>query len=370
MKIGIDAHSVGTRQTGNETYTRHLVKQLSLLPGDDFEYVVYFTSPEAVENPFFFNPRFASKLIRPANPFLRIPLAFPLALERASVDIFHAQYILPPYVPCKSVLTVHDVCYERFPKFFTSYDYVRNRILVPWSAKRADLILTVSEMSKRDIEHYYGISPDRIVVSYPGIADHCCPVSSDRAWTRLAEGYRLTDPFILYVGNLQPRKNVASLVRAYNQLRSRGRIEHKLVIVGRKAWLFEDVFAAVAEAPRLDDIIFTGYVPTEDLPYFYSAASAFVFPSFFEGFGSPVVEAMACGAPTITSRGSALEEVAGDGAVLIDPFSLTELSGAMELVANDSDLQNDLRQRGLARSKRFSYRETAELTRKAYSRLS
>jgi glycosyltransferase involved in cell wall biosynthesis len=186
---------------------------------------------------------------------------------------------------------------------------------------------------------------------------------------RLRETYRIEAPFILYVGNLEPRKNLSRLLQAFAELKRKERIVHKLVIVGPKAWLCNGIFETIKDHSLTAEIVLTGYIPANDLPLFYNAASFMICPSVFEGFGLPVVEAMACGTPVITSLGSSLEEITGDSALLVDPYSVSSIVMAMDKVANNLDLQRDLHNAALACAARFSFRRMAEQTRSVYQRL-
>jgi glycosyltransferase involved in cell wall biosynthesis len=366
MRIGIDAHCIGQRKTGNETYTHSLVKHLGLLEPDGIEYVVYLTSKASQTGEVFDGPRSRAKLIRPETPYLRIPFGFALESRSEKLDLIHAQYFLPHHLRCRTVLTVHDVLYERYPEFFTKMDLYRNKIGVPWSCRRADHIITVSESSKRDLIEIYGLEPSRITVTYHGPDDGYRPLDQEDAKDYLRRRYRLEGQFILYVGAIQPRKNVPRLLSAFAELKRKHRIPEKLVIVGPKAWLVTDVFRAIENHSAKDDVVVTGYVPQEDLAYFYNAATVFVYVPICEGFGLPVLEAIACGTPTITSRCSSLEEVAGGATVLVDPLDGPAIASAIENVLSNADLRARLRVLGLARSSQFSCREMAVRTQAVY----
>jgi glycosyltransferase involved in cell wall biosynthesis len=365
MRIGIDAHCIGQRKTGNETYTRNLVKYLGLLEPNGTDYIVYLTSNAGRNEKGLAGPRSRTKLIRPETPYLRIPIGFALESRAEKLDVFHAQYLLPHHLSCRTVLTVHDVLFERYPELFTKLDLYRNKIGIPWSCRRANHIITVSESSKRDLIEIYGLDPSRITVTYHGPDDSYHSLDQEEAREYLRRRYGLDGEFILYVGTIQPRKNVPRLVSAFAELKRKRRIPHKLVIVGPKAWLATEAFRAI-ENQSNGDVVVTGYVPQEDLAYFYNAATVFVYVPICEGFGLPVLEAFACGTPTITSRGSSLEEVAGGAAVLVDPLDVLAIASAIENVVSNSDLRARLRALGLARSSHFSCREMAVRTQAVY----
>jgi glycosyltransferase involved in cell wall biosynthesis len=368
VRIGIDAHCLGQGKTGNETYTYNLVKNLSLLEPDGIDYLIYLTSRGESESGCLTGPGFRTKRIRPENPFIRIPISFAIESRTESLNLLHAQYFLPHHLNCQTVLTVHDVLYERFPHFFTKADYYRNKIGIPWSCRRADHIITVSESSKQDLMSFYGLRPERITVTYHG-ADACYrPIDKEESKERLRK-YGIREDFILYVGTIQPRKNIPRLLSAFAQLKQKKKLPHKLVIVGPKAWLVEETSRALRDHPAKDDIIVTGYVPRYDLPYFYNAATVFAYVSIAEGFGLPVLEAMACGVPTVTSRGSALEEIAGGAAALVDPLDDVAIASTILDLLLDADRRANLRALGLQRSAQFTYRKMALQTQAIYHQL-
>ncbi len=349
MKIAIDAHSLGTQAGGNETYYRQLIRGLAQEP-DRNQYTLLHTHPftlKEIEN----DPRFILRRI-PQNPALRLSAALPLALRQIKPDVFHCQYIRPLWGRHKTVVTIHDLAYEHFPEFFHPLEVVRMKKLVRWTAKSADRILTVSEFSARDIAERFGVPPDKIAVTYQAAAPDFHPRDKNTSQEHLAQAYGIRAPFILYVGRIQARKNLPRLVEAYARIRQRGD-GVQLVIVGKKDWQSELLLKKVLESGLESSVIFTGFVPFSDLPLFYNAAEAFVFPSFFEGFGLPVIESMASGVPTITSYGSSLQEVAGEGALLIEPADTDSIAAAIEKVLDDPELRQSLIARGLKRASQF-----------------
>jgi glycosyltransferase involved in cell wall biosynthesis len=368
MRIGIDAHRIGTRSTGSQTYVYNLLKHLALLESHGEEYAVYLEPAQRIEE-LESHPSFRTRTIWTSSAPLRYAWFYPLEGWRKRFDVFHAQYSLPPLLRGRSVLTVFDLAYERFPQFFRRKIRTQMKFMIRESCRRADHIITISESSKRDLIEIYKIDPKRITVTYPGAMDSCRPMGLGLVWDRLRDAYNLDSPYILYVGNLEPRKNLSRLLEAYAELRRRERINHKLVIVGQKDWLYHEVFETIRIRSLENDVAFTGYIPADDLPAFYNGASVMVYPSIFEGFGLPVVEAMACGTPVITSTGSSLEEIAKDAALLVDPFSVSSISTAIEKVVNSLELQKQLRQAGLTRVSQFSYRNMAEQTRSVYQQV-
>ncbi len=367
MKIGIDAHMVGRRATGNETYVTNLARALALVDDGRNHYTLYIDRQAAAGPRVVADPRFLQRPLRPHTPFVRIPVSLPLELARRPLDVLHLQYNLPPLLPrCGRVLTVHDISYEHFPECFTLRERVRNKVLVRWSARRAEVVIAVSEYTKRDLVETYGIDPERIVVTLEAADPAFRPPQNIEETEQVCRRYGIEGPYVLYVGNIQPRKNLPRLIQAYAQLMAAGDIQHRLVIVGRKAWLHSEVFQEARRSGLSNQIVFTDYVPQSDLPHLYARADVFVFPSLFEGFGLPVLEAMACGAPVITSRSSSLPEVAGDAACYVDPFSAGEIARALRQLVCDAELRARLAGAGLEQAARFSWEQTARQTLRAY----
>jgi glycosyltransferase involved in cell wall biosynthesis len=366
--VGIDAHSVGMSAGGNETHYENLLRWIPKLDTRN-KYVLYFSHLDAGRmQQYATNGRITADQLPWKSSYLRVPLALPRVIRRDKLDVFHAQYVLPPFTRCKTLLTIADIAYEHYPESFPAIQRARCKLLIPASARKADHILTVSEFSKRDICSRYGIDPARVTVTHHGVDEIFVPIAPARAQEELERKYKIEGPFLLYVGRIQARKNLVRLAEAVAALKKRG-APHKLVIVGKQDFQAEHLVAKIDALGLKNDVIFTGYVPTEDLPKFYSAAEAFVFPSIFEGFGLPVIEAMACGAAVITSYGSSLEEVAGDAALLADPHSTESLTSAIDRVLQDVVWRAELRRRGIERAKQFSYKEAAEKVVQLYMEL-
>ncbi len=363
MKIGIDVHSIGSGKGGNETYYRELVSGLRGLDGNHEFYLYHIGS--APTQVMELDSRFAFRRLRPASPALRIPLTLPWRMRREKLDIFHAQYIVPPFSIGKTVVSIFDLAHERYPNFFHPWEAKRSQVLVRWSANRADHIVTVSHFSARDLVEIYGVKPEKITVTHLAAAENFRPMDRCSCKQFLAEKYGLTDSFILYTGRLQARKNLVRLVEAFGQLKKRG-VSEKLLLVGKPDWQATQIVQAVERLGLKSEVKFLGYVPQNDLATFFNGASLFVYPSIFEGFGLPVVESMACGTPTITSFGSSLEEIAGDAAILVDPLSISSIVDAMAKVLASTSVREQLARKGLARSAQFSYRTAAEQTLRVY----
>ena len=364
MRIGIDAHCLGSGQSGNETYYRSLLKSLARVDIEN-DYSIYYTKNGAAEKLGLTNDRFSSRRVRSASPYLRIPFIFPLELLSQPVDVFHAQFIVPPFLMCRTVTTIPDIAFEHYPEFFPPYQVAWLKKLIPWSARRSDHVITVSQYSKADLAQRYKIDPDKITVTYEAAGSEFHTRDQGQAREYLAGRYGIEHPFILYVGRLQGRKNLERLVEAYSQVRDRG-AQHQLVLVGKKEWMAQRILETISKLGLAREVLLTGYVPAEDLPYFYSAADIFAYPSIFEGFGLPVLEAMACGTAVVTSMGSSLQEIAGAAALIVDPLDTSSISSALERLLGDPILRRELGRAGIRRSKEFDFDRAAMDTLAVY----
>jgi len=366
IRIGIDVHSIGSRQAGNETYYRELVTGLSSW-SSEHRFFLYHTNPIRRED-LSLRRNFSLIRLFPSAPALRIPLTLPWRAWQERLDVFHGMFVLPPFLRCKTVTTVADIAYEHFPEFFPVHELAWFKMMVPWSVRNADHVITVSECSKRDIVQTYGIPEEKITVTHEGAGKRFFPHDKDVSKGELARKYGIEGDFILYLGRLQARKNLLALVNAFAHVHKSG-LPHKLVLAGRMDWKFSPVLSRIHDLGLEQFILMPGYIADNDVPIFYSSADLFVYPSFFEGFGLPVIEAMACGTPVMTSRGSSLEEVAGSAAYLVEPSDETAIADSLKRVLEDPELRVRMGQAGLARSRLFSFRHTAQQTIRVYEQL-
>jgi glycosyltransferase involved in cell wall biosynthesis len=369
LHIAIDAHSVGTGLAGNESYITNLIEALAEIETRN-RYTLYVTKPQAIDRFRGRWPHVDVRLTLPHTPLIRIPLTLSAELRRHPVDLLHVQFTAPPMAPCPLVVSIHDLSFEHLPETFTRRGRTQLRFTVRRTARNAAQIITISESSRRDIIGTYGIMPERVTVTPLAAPSHFAPVLDTARLASIREQYGIRGDYILGVGSIQPRKNLVRLIDSYARLlASRGEERlPQLVLVGKKAWLFGETLRAVEDRGLADNIIFTGYVPESDLPALYSGALCFVYPSYFEGFGLPPLEAMQCGTPVITGNRTSLPEVVGDAAITVDPFNVEEIGAALSRLIDSSELRSTLRAKGLVHARKFNWRETAKLTLVVYEK--
>jgi glycosyltransferase involved in cell wall biosynthesis len=364
VRIAIDARK--WRDYGIGTYIRNLVRHMARLDRTT-EYVL-IVQPADIEIAADLGENFRTVPDWSRNYSVREQFTVPLDLRRERIDLFHApHYVLPPLTPCKSVVTIHDCIHLRFPQYLPNrlaYVYARSSL---WMAThRAARVLTVSETSKRDILRYFNVPEKKIDVIYNAIDERLGEAPTAAEVDQVRERYQLNDPFILYAGNIKPHKNLERLIEAFHRMR-RGPLEHiKLLIIGDEISKYATLRRTVHRLKLHKHVRFFGFVPDKTLASLYRLASVFVFPSLYEGFGLPPLEAMAAGTPVITSNVSSLPEVVGEAAILIDPYDLDAIADAMRRVLTDEALRLDLRTRGLARVKEFSWDRSISRVREIY----
>jgi glycosyltransferase involved in cell wall biosynthesis len=364
VRIAIDARKL--RDYGIGTYVRNLLRYLARLDRTT-EYVLLCHEADR-QLASHLGENFRSVLDSSPGYSLREQLTIPLDLHRAGVDLFHApHYVLPPLTPCRSVVTIHDCIHVRFPQYLpnrAAYVYARSAL---WFAThRSSRILTVSEASKRDILDLFKVPEKKIDVIYNAIDERFWESPPLDEVDRLRERYQLDAPFVLYAGNIRPHKNLERLIEAFHTMKKHDFENVKLLIIGDEISKYATLRRAVHRHKLHKHVRFFGFVPDRTLAILYRLAAVFVFPSLYEGFGLPPLEAMASGTPVITSNVSSLPEVVGDAAVLIDPYESDAIAEAMERVLSDPALRQSLRERGLARARHFSWERSVARVREIY----
>jgi glycosyltransferase involved in cell wall biosynthesis len=284
-------------------------------------------------------------------------------------DLLHGLAFATPLTwPKRSVVTVFDLSFLRYPELFNRANRAYLTFFTRRSVRRADRVLTIAEHGRREVIELLGARPERVTTTYCGVHPGFRPLpASEVEAFRLARG--LPERFILYLGTLEPRKNVATLVRAYALLRAELPSAPPLVLAGAPGWMYDEVYRAIDENGLRDLVLLPGFVAGEELSLWYNSAAVFAYPSLYEGFGLPPLEAMACGTPVITSNTTSLPEVVGEAGLLVQPFDQHGLASALRRVLVEADLAAHLRQAGLAQAARFTWRRMAEATVRCYDEL-
>ncbi len=368
MRIGIDATALPPRLYGAGNYITHLIGALLELE-TDHEFVIFTKSRDAP----LFEGKGRARLVRlPFTSRLRRivweQVSLPRLTRQQRLDVLHSpHYTLPFAASCATVVTFHDLTFFVCPETHLLYKRVFFQTMIPQSARRADALIAISQSTRADILRILRTPPDKVVAIPYGVAPLFQPITDARALDAFCREHDMPRPFVLYVGNLEPRKNLTTLVRAFARLVERG-APHTLVLAGARGWKDDEIFATVRELGLGARVRFPGFFEQEQLPALYSAADAFVYPALYEGFGLPVLEALACGAPVITSNVSSLPEIVGDAGILVNPRDVAELADALHVVITDRARRESLARAGLAQAKRFSWSQCARDTLAVYER--
>jgi glycosyltransferase involved in cell wall biosynthesis len=362
MRFSVDAHAIGQHLTGNETYIRNLLNCFDELDREA-DFVAYISREEAVAD---VPQRFQKKLVS-SNPYVRLGYDLPRLVAEDRPDLLHVQYTAPITCSAPIVVTVHDVSFLEHPEYFTSFRALQLRLTVRRTVKSASCVLTVSEFSKRQIVEAYRLPDEKVAVLPDGVSSVFHPVAREAA-QRSLRTLLPPAPFILTVGDLQPRKNHLGLIQAFEDLiAAHPQLPHHLLIVGKEeTWYAPTVRAAAKKSQAADRIHFTGFVDDEELRRLYGACDLFVYPSFYEGFGLPILEAMACGRAVACSNTSAMPEVADSAALLFDPSSRRDLVLAMRDLLLNPELRQRMERLGVQRAAMFSWTSSAAKTLDLY----
>ncbi|MCX6340468.1 MAG: glycosyltransferase family 1 protein [Candidatus Aureabacteria bacterium] len=366
MTIGIEIQTLIGNPTGVGLYTYHLVRELAGMGGDERYRLFYFDFKRRGCGRAIDNPRFEFRPIRfmPGRFYesLSANLGWPdISWFAGRCDLYHfPNFVIPPLKKGKAVVTVHDLSFSRYPEYTEARNLRRLEKCFRYTLERADAIITISEFSKRELMELYGVPSDRIAVIHLG-------VSTPR---RAVFEKPLPARYFLFVGTVEPRKNLGTLLDAWRIVKKhRPDWAFKLLIAGGHGWNCEPAEAQAGKRGVADDVITIDYVTHEDLPALYRAAEALVFPSFYEGFGLPPLEAMASGTPVIASTAPAIPEVVGDAALMCDPHDPEGIARAIVQIQDDRQLRDSLVARGFERIKLFGWRKTAEETLALYRKL-
>lgn len=364
MRIAIDARKL--HDFGIGTYVRNLIRELARQDTDD-EYAVLCFGEDAgfVET---LGPRFSPFVERAGNYSVREQFSIPLTLRHTRAELFHApHYVVSPLVRLPYVVTIHDCIHLRFPQYLPNRRaHLYARVMMRTSARRARRILTVSQASRDDIVRFLRVPADKVEVIPNALDASLTGAAKPEEVARVRERYQLEGRVILYAGNIKPHKNVERLIEAFSRLRQRGREDVRLVIIGDELSKYPGLRRLVHRHQLHKYVRFLGFVPDATLKALYQLAALFVFPSLYEGFGLPPLEAMALGTPVVVSNVSSLPEVVGDAALLFDPADPDAIADAMDRALSDEALRADMIKRGFARVAAFSWADSAARTREVY----
>jgi len=376
MRIGVNLLPFRQQLAGAGRFTKNILENLARLDQRN-KYFLFVTEPSkanfqlGVDNFTQINCPFSPTSI--ISRILWEQLILPWQLLYYRIDLlFTPSVAIPFWTPGKTVTVIHDMI--PFHKSVAKYSRMRSnyiRAATIKAIKKSDILIAVSETTKREMIQLCDAPEDRIFVCLEGADLKYQKITSQSVINEGRLKYKLPDKFILFVGTLEPGKNLPRLFEAFYQLKKENRIAQKLVIVGAYGWGRLRHYREVLQAPQAlkDEIIFTGYVPDEDLPLIYNAADLFVFPSLYEGFGLPPLEAMACGTPVITSNLSSLPEIVGEAGILINPYNTKDLADAIERVLKDDALKKAMIAKGLAQVKKFSWRRAAEVIYNSFNQV-
>lgn len=371
MRIGIDATALPLEPVGAGNYIVNLVQSLVKLGGEQ-KFVVF---AQCSKQQLFDIPPSANLewvLVSDSNPAVRLvweQTVFPRLIRKSGVDLLHSlHYTRPIHLPCKSVVTFHDMTFFLFPNLHTRSKRLFFPLAIRLSARRADAIIADSENTRLDTIRLLPVSPGKIFAVPLGVNEHYRPIADPNQLQAVREKYDLPAQFILYVGLVEPRKNLPLLLNAYKISTQRG-VDQPLVIVGRLGWRYQQVLREIEELGIKDKVHFTGYLPPQDLPMVYNLADVFVYPSIYEGFGLPPLEAMACGTPVITSAVSSMPEHVGDAGVLVPPNDLHALADAIQRLISDDSLRSHLAYQGPQQAANYTWDRTARETLRIYQQL-
>lgn len=365
LRVLIDAHMVGERETGNETYIIHLIRALRELD-EEIEIIAAVAHPDAAEAALG-PPDATCHYHRVSDsPWKRLSWELPRLARREKADLLHVTYTGPFGAGCPTVVSVHDVAYRVNPTWFSPRD---RRVLafgIGLTVRRAARVITISEHARSEILRFLKLPGEQVIVTLLAASPVYRRLPDEQITSFDFQKLGIRGPYALAVGNLQPRKNLLRLVEAFAEAIQRAPLPHQLVLVGKAQWRESEVVTLIEKLGLSDRVLFTGYVSDEDLVTLYNNASLFAYPSLYEGFGLPVLEAMACGAPVLTSTAASIPEVAGDAAIMVDPYDTHAIASGLIEILGDPATQSRLRKSGLQQARRFTWRATAEATLAIY----
>ena len=358
MRIGIDAHMLGDRSGGNESFYRGILSCIEPDAGDEY-YLFVRPGVDASE----YLDRYRVVYFKSNSSIYRNCIELSKLCKEHNIDVLHTQYYLPFFCPCKTVVTIHDLSFEHVKDIFTKKEYIKDKLLVSHAAKKADMVVTVSEFSKQDISTTYKVDSSKIEVIYNAVDPDFRVISeSDELRAKVRSKFGIGDhKFIVCVSNLQPRKNIPRLIRAFSKYAEHFEGENKLVLVGKKAWMYDEIEQCVSDSK--DKVILTDYVEKDELVALFNESSGCIYPSIFEGFGIPPLEALSCGTAVAASDIPVMREVLGDSALFFDPMDEDDIARSIKILletspAVDSEIVG-----------RYSWKKSADKLKELYKKI-
>lgn len=370
MKIGIDIRPLSflNDMAGLYQHIYHLV--LNLIAIDTRNNYRLLSAFKGFRGEVSIDGKYVQRFPCRLSDFVLDKLSMPIEFLMGKVDIFHGPYFfIPRHIRCKSIVTIHDLMPFRHTEFLRPEWVLSIKKKIYLSVKRADALIAVSNFTKNEIVELLNIPEERIRVIHNGIAQIFKPVNDTMKIERVKSKYGVNGSYLLFVGNIEPKKNIERVIYAYLSLRQSLNCKYPLLVVGKKTLYFQSLLEVIRRYNAEKDIIFTDVVSNDELACLYSGAQFLIFPSLYEGFGIPVIEAMACGLPVITSNVTSLPEVVGDAALQVDPLSVDDITGAMHSLLYNNELRVTLQRRGFERAKLFSWEKTARETLSVYQEI-
>ncbi len=371
MVIYLDVSAAVHRRAGLGRYAESLTRALVALAPE--RYALFYNREHGVE-PLTGLEHLPARTValgyKPWRMLVWLGQLAHVGFDRLLPDavLFHAtEHLLLSLRSIPTVLTVHDLIFRHLPEHHKPLNRWYLNLALPLYCRRATHIIAVSECTRRDLLAAYGLPPEKVTVVHEAADPRFCPQPSETV-AEVRARYGLPERYLLFVGTIEPRKNLTRLLAAFEALHAE-RLSDALVIVGRRGWLYTGFLAALERSPARRAVLFPGYVPDHDLPALYAGAQALAFPSLYEGFGLPVLEALACGTPVVASNASSVPEAGGDAALYCEPTDVEGLIQALRRILRDPDLREEMRARGFAQAARFSWEQTARETQQVYGRV-
>lgn len=372
MKVSIELQPCLKNKSGIGVYTYELTKRLQEYRDIEIQGNIFnFLNRNDIKNDIHgLNFKKNTCTLFPYGIYREIWRYIPVKynfLFRGKSDIYQFfNFVVPPNISGKIITTIHDLTYILYPDTMDSSNRKKLEKDMHHTVRNADYIITISESSKKDIIKYLGIDESKIEVIYPGVDETYKKLLSNDQIVAVKNKYSINGKYILYLGTLEPRKNIETIIRAYDCFKKANKENIKLVLAGKKGWLYDSIFKLIEEFGLEEDVIFTDYIDDKDKAPLYQGAEMFLFPSLYEGFGIPIIEAMASRTPVITSNSSSLPEASGDAAIITDPLDYKEIARSIELILNDSELREKMINDGIKQADKFNWDISAEKLKNIY----